>query len=121
MKNKNIKTILILFVASLMIGCATIMDGLLESSQREVDKIGAKEVHLLNYNSKDSLYYITNDYGTFKYSGKNYIKFNNEKVKQKSQFKDGHKHGKWIWYNKYGAKLKKEVWEKGLLISSEIY
>ena len=119
MNNKNIKTAIILLVATLMVGCATIMDGVLESAHREVDKIGAKEVHLLNYSSKDSLYYITNNYGTFKYSGKNYIKYNNGKVKEKSQFNNGKKNGKWIWYNKYGRKTKKEVWENGLLISTE--
>jgi antitoxin component YwqK of YwqJK toxin-antitoxin module len=119
MKNKNIKIILLMFVAILITNCATVMDGLLDSAHREVDKIGAKEVHILNYNSKDKLYYITNDFGTYKFTGKNYIKYNNGKVKEKSQFKDGQKHGKWIWYNKYGKKLKKEVWEKGVLISSE--
>ncbi len=111
----------IFFVAFcfIMIGCGSVMDGLIDSTHEEVDKVGEKEVYLLTYSNEDGLYYHTTENGTFKFSGRNYIKYNNGNVKEKSQFKKGEKHGNWLWFNKQGAKVKKEVWDEGTLISDE--
>jgi len=105
----------------LLFNCATITDGIIESTHDEVSKIGAKEVFILTYNQDEGLYYHTNGYGTHKFSGKNYIKFSNGNVKEKSEFKKGKKHGNWFWYNKQSRKLKKQVWDEGILITEELY
>ena len=95
------------------------MDGLIQIANDEVDKVGVKEVHLLTLSKNDGLYYITNDFGRYKFTGKNYIKYNNGDTKEKSQFKNGKKHGKWFWYTKNGKRIKNEIWEEGTLISEK--
>lgn len=104
-----------------MFNCGIVMDGLIESAHDEVSKIGSKEIFVLTYNNQDNLYYHTNDYGTYIFSGKNYLKHSNGRVKEQSQFKKGKKHGNWFWYNEQGRKLKKEVWDVGNLISEKKY
>lgn len=120
----NIKlSINIFFLALLCLffNCGTITDGIIESTHDEVSKIGAKEVFILTFNQDDGLYYHSNEYGTYKFSGKNYIKFGNGKVKEKSEFKKGKKHGNWFWYNKQARKVKKQVWDEGKLLTEELY
>lgn len=113
------KKLLFFCLGLLFFGCSVIMDGLIESANDEVDKLGAKEVHLLTLNRYDNLYYIKNKYGTFKYTGKNFIKYDNGIVKEKSNFKKGKKHGKWVWYTQNGKRIKNEIWEEGALISKK--
>lgn len=113
----------LLFFCSILlfISCSVIMDGLVESANDGVAKIGAKEVHLLTLNKNDSLYYIKNEYGTFKYTGKNFIKYNNGNVKEKSKYNKGKKHGTWVWYTKSGKRIRNEIWEDGILISKKTF
>lgn len=115
------KQLFCLILCSFLFGCSVVLDGILESAHREVESIGAQEVHILTFNTKDSLYYIQNEFGTFKYTGKNFVKYNNGNVKEKSQFKNGKKQGKWLWYNQYGKRMKKETWQEGKLISSQTF
>lgn len=116
---KLIKKFFFVIFCLLFFGCGAVMDGILESTHDEVNKIGVKEVFILTYNNADGLYYHTNEYGTYKFSGKNYVKYSNGIVKEKSEFKKGKKQGNWFLYNKQGRKLKKEVWDEGKLVSKE--
>ena len=79
------KNLILFFISIVLIGCSVhIHNGKLVTSPELVYKNG--------------LYYY---YGKL-YSGNNYEKYDNDRIKLKSQFKNGKKDGDWIWYNEQG-------------------
>jgi hypothetical protein len=109
LKSRLMKNLLLLFVAFTLIGCSVhIHNGeLVESSDNQ------PELELVY---KNRLYYYIGKL----YSGKNYVKYNNGRIKQVSHFKNGKKDGDWAWYTENGQFIRGETWDEyGLVKTTE--
>jgi antitoxin component YwqK of YwqJK toxin-antitoxin module len=103
------KKILLLFIAFALIGCSIHY----ENGKWGTDLDIEPERELVY---KNGLYYY---FGKL-YSGKNYEKYDNGKIKLKSQFKKGKKDGDWIWYSENGQFIRGETWDEyGLVKTTE--
>ena len=101
------RKLILLFIAFALIGCSIYY----ENGKWGTDLDIEPERELV-YNN--GLYY----YFGKPYSGNNYAKYDNGKIKQKSSFKNGKKDGVWNWFTENGLLIRREFWEEGILVKT---